>query len=147
MNLDSFVEDLVTRARGAARTLPSCTMSHQVEAVPGRFDAWSVMLDVFRHGDVEHWAMSIKLMTPSSTRENWTISGEIVAAVIDATGYPRSAPYVAPIMPIREAHPTALLWWMWHSDGSAIDENAASVFKKVISAMTPRDPRWKGTRV
>lgn len=143
MSIDSFVEDLVTRARGVGRTSPSCALPSP-GAVPGCFGAWSVMLDVFRHGDVEHWAMSIKLMTPSSKMGDWELSGEIVAAIIDATGYPRSALHVEPIIPIREVHPTAALWWTWHGDGSAIDGNVARAFKEAISATTPRDPQWKG---
>ena len=144
MNVSDFSEDIATRARAKTRTSPSCTMSHPVEAVPGRFDAWSVMLDTFRHDDIEHWVMSIKLATPSSTVQEWRLLGEITEAVIFTTGYPKDAPRVEPVIPIQEAHPTATLWWMWHSDGSAIDENAASLFKEVISAMTPRDPRWEG---
>lgn len=145
MNIDSFVADLITRARETARTSPSCTMAHPVEAVPGRFDAWSVMLDTFRHDDIEHWVMSIRLTTPSSTMQEWRLLGEITETVISTTGYPKDAPRVDPIIPIQEAHPTATLWWAWHGDGSMIDESAASVFREVVSVMTPRDPQWKGT--
>lgn len=145
MSFENFVEDRVTRAREEMRTSSSCALLPPPAAVPGRFDAWSVMLDVYRHGGVDHWTLSIKLMTPSSTIRDWRIHGQIVAAVVSASGYPQSAPLIDPIIPVEEAHPTATLWWTWHGDGSAITPMSASVFKEVISAMTPRDPQWKGT--
>jgi len=138
-DLAAFVTSLVARARDRATDTESCS-AWPSNPVDDRFDCWSAVLDIYRHNGIEHWTLSCRLMAKSSTEKDWGLLGRMVARFVDASGYPKDE-YVEPVVPMEEAHPEAIHYWIWHSDGSDVDRLVMDTMHSVISSRTPRDPQ------
>lgn len=142
----TFAAGVVTRALANPRKAPKCGFGQAADAedfspAHGQFRPWGLTLDLLLHDGVGHWSMFVLLDALSSTKRDWQLLGQITYAVISATGYPKKAPKVEPLVSIAEAHPLAPLVWVWHSDGSAIDPTVKNSLKEAVSILTPRDPR------
>ncbi len=100
---------------------------------------WSFMMDMHEHDGIEHWDMSAKLYPPGrgSVVGDYEVLGSMLAAMCEATGYPKELPAPKPVIPIEATHPNATMHWLWHSDGSAVDPAVLKVMAIVLSSVPP----------
>jgi len=141
-----FAREFVFAARKVGDTSDSCCPSLRMPKVASdQFAGWTFSLDVYVHpppsGDtsIHHYRLSAKLFPPGrgSIATDWQTLGEVVQAIAHATGHPDDK-FLEPLVPIADAHPNATIHWMWHSDGSDVDEIVREATVQAVWAMTPR---------
>ena len=148
MTPHEFARELVKFALNTKDVAASCAPPSATPKVALQVhDGWSFGLDVYEHPmsgliklSVEtfifHYRLSAKLypLGRGSTEKDWDVLGAVVGNIVMATGNKNP---VEPLVPIDEVHPNASMHWMWHSDGSAVDQRVydgtASVIKRIQS--------------
>jgi len=143
-----FARDLVSEAEKTKDESPACAPPNRPPRPAFKVHSgWSFGLDVYDHPPrihlaentttVSHYRMSAKLypLGRGSIDEDWRMLGETVRAVTIATGYPDSAPTPSPLLPIEATHPNSTIMWMWHSDGSPIDQDVLDGTAKVLAML------------
>ncbi len=132
------IPNLIAAARKAAQRSESCIPPMASPKVTSATIAgWTLCLDMYRHGQTEHWRFSAKLFPPGrgSVEEDWGNLGKIVAAIYEGTGYPGTGHVPDALVPIETAHPNATHHWMWHSDGSEVDPAVLGATKAILEQM------------
>lgn len=138
--LNEFATEVVRQALLVKSSSKNCESPEKFKAVDARGNGWSIVLDAFEHpspideAPVLHFHLSTKLNPPgrSSTADDWKTLGAIVRAITDATGYP-SDKRLDPILPLKNIHPNSAIHWVWHGDGSDVDEATLDGLAKAIS--------------
>lgn len=143
---EEFASELVAAAQKHKDESPTCMPVRRPEVEFAQHDGWSFGLNAHAHpvGDARpelpeamiwHYQMSAKLIGDKSTEEDWRALGAIVAAVHEATGCPPELGPEEPLLPIESAHPKSTLIWLWHSDGSDVDEAVFNGTRRALIAM------------
>lgn len=143
-----FASKLVLTAQNSKDKSLSCAPPSAVPKVAlWLFEGWSFGLDVYEHPEnrliklsediiVQHYRLSARLHPRgrSSTAADWQTLGSTVREILTATGHPGS-PVVEPVLPIESVHPSSTIHWMWHSNGSRVDERVLEATAKVVQLL------------
>ena len=124
---EEFAGNLIAAAQKFNDESPTCIPIARPKVVFGKHLGWSFGLNTHAHpgtgeAKIWHYQLSAKLIGDSSDEDDWRDLGGIVAAVQTATGCPVGLAPAAPILPIEESHPKSTMIWLWHGDGSPVDE-------------------------
>lgn len=132
------IEGLVADARAKILDSPHCGMAPSGVLARTLTSGWSLLLGIFRHHGIEHWHLSAKLDPPgrSSSNDDWTTLGWIIARVTESSGTPQRLDDIQPLTPFESTHPNAVHHWAWHADGSSLDPVAEKALRGILGAVS-----------
>jgi hypothetical protein len=144
---EEFASALVAAVQKHKDESPTCMPIRRPQVEFAQHLGWSFGLNAHAHpvgaaarpdcpeAMIWHYQMSAKLIGSKSAEEEWRALGTVVAAVHEATGCPAESGPEDPILPIESAHPNSSLVWLWHSDGSDVDQAVFDGTRRALVTM------------
>jgi hypothetical protein len=147
---EEFASILVAAAQKHKDESPTCMPIRRPQVEFVRHRGWTFGLNAHAHpvgsarpdcpeAMIWHYQMSAKLIGDRSTEEDWRTLGEIVSAVEEATGCSLEDAPSDPLLPIESTHPKSTLIWLWHSDGSDVDDAVFDGTRNALIAMQAKE--------
>lgn len=134
---ESLHAEALRRATGhlATHGASECTGGLSDGHRPPRIDfsGWSFLLSIDLHDGLQccHFSAQLQPVGRSSTDEDWDVLGRFMSRIVSLTGYKGTEPPEA-LTPVETTHPSRVLHWTWHSDGSQVSPAALEMLKATL---------------